>query len=347
MKKLISLFVAIILLVFLGWYAYNLQQSNGISNTELIAFNIEEIESVDKFIISDSYGQKITVVKNDSVWTTESGECLQQQNVKFILDAFKNIEFKGYLPENSRKQHVKMMSAANTKVEIFQNGEWSKTWYLGLASKDHYGQIMLLDSDEYGKSDLPVIMKIKGVNGIIEPRFFADYRKWMCTEIFKLPISEISKVEVKFIQEPSRSFSVLKEGSKMDVFQEDQLLSGVDTSMIFAYLNNYRKIHYEQPNYILNAKQVDSVKHSTPFVELTLTKTNKEQTKLRMFRNTTEELNRNIFGVNKNYNTDNFWCELPNGQLVKCQYFALHPILLGHVYFPMNLDKIVKGEGIE
>ena len=141
MKKLISLFVAIILLVFLGWYAYNLQQSNGISNTELIAFNIEEIESVDKFIISDSYGQKITVVKNDSVWTTESGECLQQQNVKFILDAFKNIEFKGYLPENSRKQHVKMMSAANTKVEIFQNGEWSKTWYLGLASKDHYGHL--------------------------------------------------------------------------------------------------------------------------------------------------------------------------------------------------------------
>ena len=206
---------------------------------------------------------------------------------------------------------------------------------------------MLLDSDEYGKSDLPVIMKIKGVNGIIEPRFFADYRKWMCTEIFKLPISEISKVEVKFIQEPSRSFSVLKEGSKMDVFQEDQLLSGVDTSMIFAYLNNYRKIHYEQPNYILNTKQVDSVKHSTPFVELTLTKTNKEQTKLRMFRNTTEELNRNIFGVDKNYNTDNFWCELPNGQLVKCQYFALHPILLGHVYFPMNLDKIEKGEGIE
>ena len=72
MKKLISLIVAIILLAFLGWYAYDLQQSNGISNSELIAFNIEYVESVDKFIISDSYGQKITVVKNDDTWTTES-----------------------------------------------------------------------------------------------------------------------------------------------------------------------------------------------------------------------------------------------------------------------------------
>lgn len=347
MKKLISLLVAIALLAFLGWYAFDLQQQNGVSNTELIAFNIEDVQSVDKVIISDSYGQKITIIKNENEWTTESGECLQQANVKFILDAFKNIEFKGYLPENSRHQHIKMMSAANTKVEIFQNGEWSKTWYIGLASKDHYGQIMLLDSDEYGKSDLPVIMKIKGVNGIIEPRFFADYRKWMCTEIFKLPISKISKVEVKFIQEPARSFSVLKNGSAMEVFQENEKLKGVDTSMIFAYLNNYRKIHYEQPNYVLNEKQIDSVKKSTPFVELTLTETDDKKTQLRMFRIKSEELNRNIFGVEKNYNTDNFWCELPSGQLVKCQYFALHPILLGHVYFPMNLDKIEKGEGIE
>ena len=190
-------------------------------------------------------------------------------------------------------------------------------------------------------------MKIKGVNGIIEPRFFADYRKWMCTEIFKLPISKISKVEVKFIQEPARSFSVLKNGSAMEVFQENEKLKGVDTSMIFAYLNNYRKIHYEQPNYVLNEKQIDSVKKSTPFVELTLTETDDKKTQLRMFRIKSEELNRNIFGVEKNYNTDNFWCELPSGQLVKCQYFALHPILLGHVYFPMNLDKIEKGEGIE
>ena len=347
MKKLISLIIAIVILSGLGWFAYRLKEGNGISNTELIAFNIEQIETVDKVIISDSYGQKITIIKNGSEWTTESGECIQQNNVKFILDAFKNIEFKGYLPENSRAQHIKIMSAQHTKVEIFQNGEWTKTWYIGLASQDHYGQVMLLDSDEFGKSDLPVIMKIKGLNGIIEPRFFADYRKWMCTQIFKLPIAEISKVEVKYIQEPSKSFSVVKKGSKMDVFQENRKLQNVDTAMIFAYLNKYRKIHYEQPNYVLNEKQVDSVKKSTPFVVLTLTETNKQQTKLRMFRIKTETANTNEFGLDEYYNMDNFWCELSNGQLVKCQYFALHPILLGHIYFPMNLDKVKKGPGIE
>jgi hypothetical protein len=37
---------------------------------------------------------------------------------------------------------------------------------------------------------------------------------------------------------------------------------------------------------------------------------------------------------------NSFWCILPNGQLVKCQYFVFNPLLLGHVYFPaMDLKK--------
>jgi len=344
MKKLITLIAAIIGLSLLGWYAYSLSSSQGVSSSELIAFSIDKIETVDKVIISDSYGQEITLIKNGYEWTTESGECVQQANIEFILDAFKNIEFKGYLPENSRKQQIKMMSTQHTKVEIFQEGEWKKTWYIGPASQDHYGQTMLLDSEEYGKSDLPVIMKIKGINGIIEPRFFADFRKWMCTEIFKLPINKITKVDVKFIKEPSRSFSISKSGSKMNVYQQNKPLAGVDTAMIFAYLNKYKKVHYEQPNYSLNEKQVDSVKKSTPFIVLTVTETSKKSTKLRMFKIKTDELHQNEFGIDEYANMDNFWCELPSGQLVKCQYYAFHPLILGHVYFPLNLEKIKKAE---
>ena len=36
-----------------------------------------------------------------------------------------------------------------------------------------------------------------------------------------------------------------------------------------------------------------------------------------------------------------FWCELPSGELVKCQYFHFDPLLKGHLYFPsmMKLEK--------
>ena len=346
MKKNIILLLSLILLTSLGWYAYKLMNSSNVSDSELIAFNVEDIESVDKIKIKDIQGFEIELLKKNNQWETTKGSCIQQENIEFILDAIKNIEFKGYLPENSRSTQIKLMSVQHTRVDIYQNGEWSKTWYIGTASQDHYGQVMLLDSDEYGKSDLPVIMKIKGLNGIIEPRFFADPRKWMCTKIFALPISEILDVNVQYIKEPIRSFRVHKEGAKLDVYQQNSKLPKVDTSMIFSYLNNFKKIHFEGPNYELNKKQIDSLKRTTPFVILTLTETNKKKTRLKMFRIKTEEPQQNEFGVMEDADMNKFWCEMPNGELVKCQYFALNPILLGHIYFPLNLETIQKSSSL-
>lgn len=232
------------------------------------------------------------------------------------------------------------MSAQSTKVEIFQDGDWVKTWYIGPAAQDHYGQIMLLDDAELGKSDIPVMMKIKGMQGIIEPRFFADKRKWMCTNIFRLTIDKISKVDVRFYDEPSRSFTVTKKKNKLDVFQQGKRLSRVDTAMIYRYLQNYRKIHFDHPNYELNAKQIDSVKRSQPFGVLTVTETSGKATKLRMFRIKSEFEQRNEFGNIVMDDMNKFWCQLPDGQLVKCQYFVFNPLLLGHVYFPMDMSSI-------
>ena len=232
------------------------------------------------------------------------------------------------------------------EVEIFENGEWSKTWYIGPSSQDHYGQNMLLDSKKYGKSDIPVLMKIKGMNGIIEPRFFADPKKWMCTNIFKLGLPEIAEVDVKFNDEPQRSFTVTKKGAKMDVYQQGKLLNDVDTSMIFRYLNNFRKIHFDIPNYELNEQQVDSMKRTTPFCVLTVTEATQRKTKLRLFRISYKSDIQPGMGNVVDIDRNKFWAELPNGQMVKCQYFVFNPLLLGHVYFPMNVDELKTHDGI-
>ncbi len=344
MKRLITLIVAIIILSGLGWYAYHLKNSSGLSSSELIAFNIKNVEQVNKLIITDAQGKKITIIKGNPEWTTESGECIQQESVGFILEALKNIEFKGYLPENSRERMITLLSTQHTKVEIFENDEWTKTWYIGPPSQDHYGQIMLLDSDEYGKSDLPVIMKIKGLNGIIEPRFFADYRKWMCTKILAISADKIKKVEVKYLKEPSRSFSVVKNSKGYDVFQQGNKLPTIDSSMIFTYLNRFKNIHFEGPNYTLTESQVDSVKSTTPFATLNIIDSKNDKTFLKLFKIKTDIENRNEFGVMEPFDMDRFWCQLPNGQLVKCQYFVFHPLLLGHVYFPMNLKGVKRAD---
>lgn len=350
MKKSITLIIAILAVVGLGWWATSLSDKKGNSNkTELIDFAVENSDDIDKLLITNNSGYTYEIVKSNGEWTDKDGNCISQESAKFIIKAIKNIEFKGYLKDNAREKMITLMSAQHVKVEIFTNGEWSKTWYIGPAAPDHYGQIMLLDSKKYGKSDLPVEMKIKGVNGIIEPYFFADPRKWMCTNIFAIPLGEMAKVDLKFNDEPERSFTVVKQGSKMDVYQQGGKLNNVDTNMIFTYLNNYKKIHFEIANYVLTPEQVDSVKNTIPFCELTVTETSNKTKKLKCYRVVTSvnDVDK-IQGLANIYDTDRdkLWVELPNGELVKCQYFVFNPLLLGDIYFPMDISMLKTHDGI-
>jgi hypothetical protein len=332
-KKGLILALFIILLACLSWFALNLKDNEGASDARAFNFKIEDTTTVSKIIITDAFGQQFTLIKKNNSWTDLKGGCVSKTNVSLILEAFHKIEFKGYLPQKSEKRFTELMASSHIKVEIFQDGEWTKTWYMGPASPDHYGQIMLLETANEGKSASPVMMKLAGMNGLIDPRFFADARQWACTEIMALQIEDIKSVKAKFYDEPYRSFELQKKGRRFQVTQNGQPLTSLDTTNVYRYLQGYQKIHFEQMNFSLSDKQVDSVKKSKPFCMLAV-KTNNKRISLSMFRIKSKEVQRNEFGELVNMDMNSFWCQLPDGALVRCQYFVFNPLILGHVFFP-------------
>lgn len=331
-NKNIGLVIGLVLIGVLGFFATNLVRNRGKSDTELLEFSFKDTTSIDKINITEPNGMKISLQKNDGKWIDEDGNCVIQEPIHIMMETFKNIQFKGYVPEKSRKNIVKLMTASHTKVEIFQNGEWEKTWYVGFSTQDHYGTYMLLETPDE-KSDLPVIMKVKGLAGIIDPRFFADKRKWKCTNIFNLSLDEIAQVDVKFYDVPMRSFSVSKNKAHYTVKQNGTKLANLDTSMAIQYLANYKKVHFELANFELSKKQVDSLKRSRPFGKLSVKEVSGKSTALKMYRMPADTKSMNDFGDSVSYNPDRFWCELPTGELVKCQYFVFNPLIMGHIYF--------------
>jgi hypothetical protein len=343
-KKIIILAIGILTLIGLGWFTKSLLITEGTSDSQFIEFAIEDTTSIDKIIITDPFSNRIELLKKGASWTNGKGGCITQNNVHFILEAFNKISFKGYLPQKAQEKFTNLMATSHTKVEIFQNGEWIKTWYIGPAAQDHMGQIMLLETADEGKSDYPVMMNIKGMYGIIEPRFFADARKWICTNIFSLEIEKIARVDVTYPKEPYRSFSITQNNMKYTIRQNREKLKDVDTSNIFRYLQGYRKVHFELANYELNKKQCDSLKKTSPFCILSVKETSGKSTKLRMFRISSTIPQRNEFGETVDMDMNKFWCELPNGDLVKCQYFTFNPLILGHVFFPAMETIFPKGE---
>ena len=207
-KKILTLIFGLFCVSGLAFYAYNIMSTESNSSTELIDFAIKDTSKVTKIIITDPFQKTYQIEKRKGIWQDENGGCITQAYAHNILSVAKNIEFKGYLSKNSHENFTVKMSASHTKVEYYVDNKWHKTWYIGPSAPDHYGQIMLLDSKEDGKSTEPVMMKVKGVNGIIEPNFFADSRKWICTNIFRVPLESISSVVVKNHYDSTRSFEV-------------------------------------------------------------------------------------------------------------------------------------------
>lgn len=334
----IAFVIFIALIGFLGFFATNLVRNRGKSDTELLDFSIKDTSTVTKVIITDVNKQSITLTRESGEWKGEDGMCVIKQPINTILETIANIRFKGYVPENARKNIVNLMMSSATKVEIFQRNKWVKTWYVGFATQDHYGTYMLLETPNE-KSDLPVIMKVKNMDGIIEPRFFADKRKWKCTNIFNLTKEEIESVDVKHFDSPERSFSVKNNNGKYAVLLAGKKLKSFDTLMAIQYLNNFKKIHFELANFELDNKQIDSLKKSSPFAKIKVNKKDNVNEDLKLYRIPVKDKIVNDFGDSLAHDPDRFWCVLTNGEVVKCQYFVFNPLLMGHLYFGDVLKK--------
>ena len=332
-KKALTLIFGLLCVVGLAVYAYNIVSAERNSSTELIDFAIKDTAEVTKIIITDPFQKTFQIEKVKGVWQDKSGGCITQAYVHNILNVAKNIEFKGYLSKNSHENFTVKMSASHTKVEYYVQNKWYKTWCIGPSAPDHYGQIMLLDSKDDGKSSEPVMMKVKGLNGIIEPNFFADSRKWICTNIFSVPLESIASIVVNNHDDSTRSFEINYSNNAFEVSTNGIPLPSVDTANVYRYLHNYKKIHFDIANYILSETECDSLKATEPFAEITLDERSGKQTHLRLYRIKADEPQRNEFGELVNMDMNKFWCALPSGEIVKCQYHVFNPLLFGHIYF--------------
>lgn len=338
MKKKIVLIAGLLVVLFLGWYAFDLMSKKGKSDEKIANFNFEikDTSSITKIIISEPNGMVFELNNDGKTWTGKNGECVQPILVSNILKACYNIRFKGYIPDNGLKTVSNQINTLSIKVEFFQDGEWTKTWYVGTATPDHLGTYMQVETASQGKSDLPVIMEMHGMNGFLTPRFFADPRKWACTGIFSYEKEEISQVKVDFTGKlKTQSFSLSKKGKEYEIIANNQKIEGVPLANIQKYLVAFRRINFMNPNYELTNRQIDSVKRSTPFCSIAITDKKGKTKKVKCFRRKSESGEEEVddFGMKSKYDINTFWCLTPEGEIVKAQYFVFNPIMMGHIYF--------------
>jgi hypothetical protein len=331
MKKIIILAFGIILIGILGFYAVELASTEKASDpTSLIDFAIKDTSSVDKIKIYDSFlNQEFEIQRGkDGVWTDSDGNCIQQEPVQIMLETFYKVTLKGYVPEGAMDNMKRLLMAKHKKIDIYQNGKWSKTWYVGHPTQDHNGTHMLLETPKQ-KSDNPVIMSMIGFYGILEPRFFADARSYRCTHLFSFDRAEISKVEVKNNINPNESFEINTTASEYIVTSNGQPLENVIKDNLVFYMNGFKNIHFNQPNYTMSIAEMDSMKLLPPDYQLKLEGSGR-RFEMNFYRRLDLETSTPDSLV---FDSDYLWGVKQDGEVVRMQYYVIGPLIDGQTVF--------------
>lgn len=290
-------------------------------NSEIVNFAIENIDGVDKIVITEKNGVVFTLVKGAEQWNDDKGNCIIQENVDLILDAFANIEFDGFLSDKIVQQYSNRDSITRVKIDIYEHNQYLKTWYIGPPSNDRNGQIMFLKT-KYSTGELPVVTKVKGLVGIIEPRFFSDNKKWKCTTIFAISPEEIASVIVTHTENKKKSFRVDISNEAIQVIIDTTRLSIIDTASVYRYLGKFRNVQFERFDDQLNSNQIDSLKATTPFLKLEVIDKN--------------GTSKSLYGYRKKSDENRFWCMLfPYEEFVTCQYFSFNTLITSEYYFQL------------
>ena len=331
MKKIIVLIIGLVVVVSLTFYAFNLQKTSKTSgDLALIDFAVQDTAAVDRIDIFDAHMNQTFILKrgDDNIWVDGEGNCVKQEIVHMMLETFLKVTLKGYVPKGALENMEKQMMAKHKKVDIYKNGKWHKTWYVGHPTSDHYGTHMLLETPKH-RSDHPVIMGMKGLHGILEPRFVADPKIYRCSKLFSFEREEIKKVKVVNNRHPHESFELHQNKNGIEAFMKGQKVENISRNDALFFLNGFTNIHFNQPNYTLSEADIDSMTSLTPDYQL-MVEAKYDDFKMDFYRRPDPEVDSKDSLI---YDTDYLWGVKSDGEVVRMQYYVVGPILFGNQIF--------------
>lgn len=299
------------------------------SDEALTDFAVKDTASIDKLVLTDTEGSEgVVLVRNGGQWEMDNGQCVQQHLVWTILETIKHVQVKSPVPKNSLETINKSLTAHHRKCEIYVKGELAKTWYVGNPTPDQYGTYMLLKDPEKGKSPEPFIMYLPNMYGNLRSRFITNPLEFECTGVFNYNPLAIKTINVELPDSAEFNFRITALGdNKFDLTSNGKKVQNFDTTNVRSYLLSYKKVHYEQHNYLINKNSEDSLKATKPWYKITVVDNKGEKNFVQCYKKRMVYTKYDYDGNLIEWDRDRLWVILNDGRLVVGQYYAFDKVL--------------------
>jgi len=344
MKKNRKIIFAIVILAIIA-AMFIFTRSDSTLNKDYKDFAIADTSLVTKIYLADKNNNSLTLKKNSpGDWTVNEDYKARNSGIETILNTMQKIRVRQPVSKAAHNSVVRRLASSSIKVEIYQMAnrinlfglvEWFpyeklvKTYYVGGATQNNMGTIMLIEG-----SPEPFVVHIPRFRGFVATRYSVNLKDWRDFSIFKQKPSKIESVSLEFPEQPELSYKIAaKNNNTFDVISlsNNQALQEYDTLKVLTFLSSFKNINFEA---LLNDKKpefIDSVTSSTPFHIITLNEKSGKSIKIKTFHKGIYEIDDEGNPIN---DLDRFYALVNDGKdFVLIQFYTFDKITRPINYF--------------
>lgn len=261
-KKQIILGISLIILLS-GLAFYAMKEKEKASTLEIsdTAFSVQDTASIDKIFIASKFGWKTLLEKNNNgEWILNDKYRVNKMQLNILLKTLYWQRIKRPVHKGERETVIKNIATKGSKVEVFQNGELSKTFYVGGDVKDSKGTYFIMEGSEN-----PFVLYMPNHTGFLSPRYVVKEENYRHTQIFGSSLKTFEEIKVQYPLNPSVGFIIKNENGNADLVGIDNY----DQVALNNYVSSFKRIHITR--YVEDEESIaiiDSLKASPPHVEI-------------------------------------------------------------------------------
>ena len=307
---------------------------------ELRDFAVKDTASIDKIFLADKSGATILLEKKPSgSWTLNRKYSPRPDAIQTLLTTINRVTVKQPLAKSAFNNIVKQLAAKSVKVEIYQKGKLSKTYYVGGPTPENTGTYMMMEN-----SATPFITEIPGFEGYLSTRYFTNEGEWRDRTIFALTPPEIKSIRIDYHEMPEKSFEISpkQDNTYQIIATKDNRPINIDTLALKRYLSLFQHISFEALVTSMPKFRQDSILKSPPFISIKVLTSNGETIAINSYHRIAKPGQTNELGKPLIYDVDRLYAYVNNSYLCLIQFFVFDPIFQPVSFFESNPSLVKK-----
>ncbi len=329
MKKQKIIFILLFILIIIAgiYYFSNSKGSLSISST---SFAIESPEDITKIVISVK-DKNLILEKEFDHWKVNHKYLATQKNIQNFLLALNRIDVLSPVSKIEKEQVASILKSDGVVLEVFKNNRSLRKYFVSKPEMNNEKTYMMMY-----KSSEPFIVQIPSFKGLVARLFIVDENYWRDKTIFNYLPQNIKEIEVKYPENPSKSFRAINYNDGTFAIQslnDNSYLEDFNVDKLARYFTYFQRIVFE--DVVSNIKQIeiDSVLQSNPFNIISVEDIQGQINKIVFYRKPAQN-KFDEFGQKAKFDYDRAYASFnDNKDLIIIQYYIFDPLFKEIDYF--------------